>query len=142
MTNYDINEVMAAEIAELLKKYDIFHDTDIFYNDKLMTCNNETHELIIKENINVKDYAEHGNPDMITMQYQGEKSLYMIVNGYAKANGIDAVKRSNKIVSELIKIGEKYNRWYELGSNINLYFVSDAEDVFTTVDKYHFTTEE
>ncbi|WP_148603331.1 hypothetical protein [Acetobacterium tundrae] len=136
MTNYETNEMMVKEIAELLKKHDIFHDTNIFYNGKLMTNDSEKQELIIYENIDVKDYTKHGNPDMITMQYQGENSLYMIVNGYA--DGIDAAKRSNGIVFELIKIGEKYNRWYELGSNTNLYFVSDEDTVFTT-KKFDFT---
>lgn len=138
MTNYETNEVMVKEIAELLKKFDVFHDTSIFYNGKLITNDSKTQELIITENIDVKDYTKHGNPDMITMQYQGEHSLYMIVNGYAE--GAEAVKRSNRIVFELIKIGEKYNRWYELGSNINLYYVSDEDDVFTT-EKYDFTIE-
>lgn len=73
---------------------------------------------------------------MITIQYQGGNSLYMIVNGFA--DGVDEVKRCNKIVSELIKIGDRYNRWYELGSKINLYYVSDEDDVYTT-DRFDFT---
>lgn len=139
MTNYEINEVMVVEIAELLKKYDVFHETLIFYNSKLMTTDIKTQELVVKENVDLQDYTEYGNPDMITMVYKGDNSLYMLVNGYA--NGEEAAKRSNKIISELIKIGEKYNRWYELGSDINLYFLSNDEDVFTTPEKYCFSTE-
>lgn len=138
MTNYETNEMMAKELAELLKKYDVFHDTSIFYNGKRMTNDDEKQEITVYENINLKDFLNSGNPDMITVQYQGENSLYMVVNGYA--DGVDAVKRSNRIVSELIKIGEKYNRWYELGSNTNLYFVSDEDTVFTT-KKFDFTSE-
>lgn len=140
MTNYETNEAMAQEIADLLKKYDLFHNTNIFYNDKLMTVNPATQELVEKEDIDLHDYVDHGNPDMITIQYEGDHSLFMIVNGFAK--DVEHIKKANRIVSGLIKLSEKYNRWYELGSNNCLYFVSDEEDVFTTVDKYDFTEEE
>ncbi|MDI3537229.1 MAG: hypothetical protein PWP16_1713 [Eubacteriaceae bacterium] len=136
MTNYEINEVMAQEIAEILKKYDLFNETQIFYNQKMMTYDYEKQESIIQENIELADYADHGNPDMITIQYQGENSLYMIVNGFA--DGVEEVKRCNRIVSELIKLGEKHNRWYELGSKNNLYYVSDEDDVYTT-ERFDFT---
>ena len=140
MTNYETNEVMVKELIEMLKKYDVFHDTQIFYNGKMIISDSETQELIVKENVDVKDYVEHGNPDMITVQYEGEKSLFKVVNGHAK--DIDEIKRVNRIVRELIRLGEKYNRWYELGSNTSLYFVSDEDDVFTTIDKFNFNTEE
>ncbi len=140
MTNYETNEVMALEIAELLKKYDVFHDTNIFYNGKMMTIDNETQELNVKENIDIRDYLEHGNPDMITLQYHGDKSLYMVVNGFAK--DVESIKKGNRIVSELIKLGDRHNRWHELGSDTSLYFVSDEEDVFTTIDKFNFNSEE
>ncbi|WKY46595.1 hypothetical protein Q5O24_09395 [Eubacteriaceae bacterium ES3] len=136
MTNYETNEVMAQEIAEMLRKFDIFNETQIFYNQKMMTYDNEKQEFITKENIEVSEYADHGNPDMITIQYQGENSLYMIVNGFAES--LEEVKRCNRIVLELIKLGEKYNRWYELGSKINLYYVSDEDDVYTT-SRFDFT---
>ncbi len=139
MLNYETNEVMALEIAEFLKSFDIYHDTNIFYNGKLMTIDSETQELIIEDDINVKDYVDHGNPEMITLQYQGDKSLYAIVNGGAR--DIESLKKYNKIVSSLIKLSEKYNRWYELGSDTCLYFVSDDEDVFITIDKYDFNEE-
>lgn len=139
MTNYETNEVMALEIAELLNKYNVFHDTNIFYNAKLMTVDSDTQELTVKENIDITTYVEHGNPDMITLQYQGNDSLYMIVNGFAK--DVESIKKANRIVSELIKLGDRHNRWYELGSDTSMYFVSDEEDVFSTIDKFNFNPE-
>lgn len=139
MTNYDTNEVMALEIADLLKKYDLYHNTNIFFNNKLMTIDEQTQELMIKDHIDLHDYAEHGNPDTITLQYQGPNSLEMIVNGSAKT--VEEIKKSNRIVSSLIRLSDKYNRWYELGSDTILYFVSNDEDVFTTIDKYDFNAE-
>jgi len=136
MTNEEINEKMVSDIEELLLKYNLFHGTKIYFNNKCVSDIGA--QRVIRENIEVEKCQDWCNPKMISMAYEGADSFYLVVNGYAKSE--DERKRANKITSELIKISERYNRYFELGTDTTLYFVSD-DDLGTPTDKYYYGKE-
>lgn len=127
MKNIEINEKMVAEIKELLLKYDLFHGTTIYYNDR---CMYDTKEGIVeKEGVNVEDYLTYFNADMVTLSYEGVNSLFLMVNGYAYEE--EHKEKAKVVVDELYKIGEKYNRYYEIGDDKSLFYVSDTDNEFS-----------
>ena len=120
MTNEEKNEKMALEIKELLVKYDIFHLTRIYFNNKCFSSPPEEKEVI--ESIKVEDHLEWCNPEMVNMSFEGDASLYMIVNWYIE--GKEAEDKANRVINEFADICEKYNRHYNLGDDCTLYFKS------------------
>lgn len=123
MTNAEINEVMVVEIKDLLLKYDIFHGTNMYFNGKRLKV--VKGEIVVKDDVNVIDYCTWCNPDMITISYEGDNSLYLLINGYFNADDKD---KANKVIDELNAIGDKYNRYFEIGDDTTLFFISTDDD--------------
>lgn len=56
------------------------------------------------------DYFEYGNPDTLSMSFEG--NLYYVMNGYTS--------HSCKLEEKFSKLFEKYGLFYELGHAWNL----------------------
>lgn len=114
---------MAEDLKEMLLKYKIFNGTSIYFNNKRVVFSNDN--LKVEENIKVEDYLEWGNPETVTLSYEGVDSLYLLVNGYAYEE--NDKEKAEKVMDELSKIEEKYNRWFDIGNENILYFVENDE---------------
>ena len=123
MTSIEKNELMAEDLKEMLLKYNIFYGTSIYFNNKRVSYREGN--LEVEENIKVEDYLEWGNPDTISISYEGVDSLYLLVNGYAYEE--NDKEKAAKVMNELRDIEKKYNRWFDLGNENILYFVEDDE---------------
>lgn len=123
MTSIEKNELMAEDLKEMLLKYKIFNGTSIYFNNKRVVFSNGN--LKVEDNIKVEDYLEWGNPDTISISYEGVDSLYLLINGFA--NEEDDKEKAAKVMNELRDIEKKYNRWFDLGNENILYFVEDDE---------------
>ena len=147
MTSIEKNELMAEDLKEILLKYKIFNGTSIYFNNKRVGFSNGN--LKVEDNIKVKDYLEWGNPETVTLSYEGVDSLYLLVNGYAYEE--NDKEKSEKVMNELSKIEKKYNRWFNIGNDNILYFVEDNEvssneedndewgNLLEDVEKYHLS---
>lgn len=112
------NENLANEIYNLLREYDIWVDTAIYYNGKCMSTQYRDEEG--KEHFRYNDepfiteddprkYFEYvANPHILSMSFESE--LYDILN-YGSCPSI--LKKFDKIL-------EKYGVYYELGDAWNL----------------------
>lgn len=136
MTNEEINQKMVLDIEELLLKYDLFHSTKIYFNNKCIA--DIGNEIVVHDHVKVEACQDWCNPSMISMSYEGVHSLYFVVNGNAQTD--EERKRANTITSQLIRISAKYNRYFELGTDTTLYFVSE-DDVNIASDKYYYGKE-
>lgn len=138
MTNAEINEAMVQDLVDFLKQYNVFTGTMIFYNGKLMKYDYKTKEIVTKEDMDVKEYTEFCNPDMVTLIYEGDDSPYKALNWYVHGEEEEAI--GNEIIDGFGDIGEKYNRWYDLGSETCLYYYPEEESSLELHDfhKYYF----
>lgn len=123
MTNIDKNELMAEEIKELLIKYNICNGTGIYYNNKRVWCHKG--QIEVMEGVKIEDYLEWGNPETLTLSYEGVDSLYLLVNGYASEK--EDKEKADKVMAELLEIGKKYNRWFDKGNDNILFYIDDEE---------------
>jgi hypothetical protein len=103
MTEHEIKiEELAKKIELLIKYHNVWSDVRIYYNGKAV-CSNDG---FIPE-INVKDYLEYGNPDTISMSFEGP--LYEVIN-YTGGRFLDDF-------NDIIK---SYGYYYEQGHAWNL----------------------
>lgn len=144
MTNIEINEAMVQDIANFLKEYNVFTGTSFFYNNKLMSYEHEKKEVVIKENVNVTEYSEFCNPDMVTLLFEYDDSPFEALSWYFKGEG-EETEKGNKIIMGLSEIGIKYNRKSEFGTETCLYYRPDDGELGITLEefkKYHFPKNE
>lgn len=105
-------ENLAIEIIKYLVKRDLFYDICIYINNQRWSTNkkdNATEKRIsdkttvyVENNIDVLDYIVYGNPETITVSFEGP--LYHEINyGSAKA------------VTDINKILDKYGMYLEQG---------------------------
>lgn len=119
MTDEELNEALAYEIKDFLLKYKIFNDTCIYFNDKRIRRNYETNRLVVEKNIDVTKYLKFCNPKTVSMSFEGDNSLYPIINwdvGNAKS-----IQKAEKLRGELSEIFRKYNRWYDVGYSWSIF---------------------
>ncbi|AWI06719.1 hypothetical protein [Clostridium drakei] len=115
MNNEQINEKMACELKALLEKYNIFHGTRIYFNNKCLHDRNGKIELI--ENIKVEEWLEWCNPEMVSMSFEGANSIYPILNDECENR-----EMCTKIYNKFLEIGKEYDRFYEQGQSWNIYY--------------------
>lgn len=110
---------LAIDIYEWCKKHDLWGDNTIYFDGKAWSNSSEwagvkgkkiADDLYEYENKNPCDYFEYGNPDTLSMSFEG--GLYHVLNAY--------VGGWVKLETEFIKLFEKYNLFYEMGNAWNL----------------------
>ena len=111
MTKY---KLLAIDIYEWCKKHNIWDDNTIYFDGKAWS-NRETwggakgkkitDDLYEYEDKDPCDYFEYGNPDTLSMSFEG--SLNHVLNGYTRG--------WVKLEEQFGKLFEKYNLYYEMG---------------------------
>lgn len=113
------NEALAKDIYNWCKKNHLWGDNTIYFNGKAWSSSRTwdldagkpiDEDLYEYENKNPKDYFEYGNPDTLSMSFEGP--LYHMLNGYVGG----WVKKEN----EFMKLFEKYGYYFEYGHAWNL----------------------
>lgn len=138
MTNVEINETMVQDLAELLKKYSVFTGTCFYYNNKLMSYDHKTKADVITENVNVTEYSDFCNPEMVTLIFEYDDSPFEALSWYFKG---EEEENGNKIIMGLLEVGNKYNRKCEFVTETCLYYIPDDGGLGVSLDdfkKYHF----
>lgn len=152
MIDIEKNELMAEDLKEMLLKYNIFNGTFIYFNNKRVSYRKGN--LEVEENIKAEDYLEWGNPETISISYEGVDSLYLLVNGYAY--GKEDREKAEMVMNELEEIEKKYNRWFEKGNDNILFFIDNDDEVSSNeendfkkwgnliedVEKYHLSNKD
>ena len=130
MTKY---KLLAIDIYEWCKKYDLWGDNTIYFDGKAWS-NSETwggvkgkkidDDLYEYEDKDPCDYFEYGNPDTLSMSFEG--GLYDVLN-YSGGSKED----------KFMKIFEKCGLYYELGNawNLSCYLINDDIEVEYTYYK-------
>lgn len=117
MTNR--NETLALEIYDWCCKHNLWGDNIIYFNGKAFSSSKEWGSEIgkqIDENLyeyegkNPLNYFEFGNPETLSMSYEGP--LNHVLNGY--------VSGWVKFEDEFLKLFEKYGYYAEYGNSWNL----------------------
>lgn len=107
-------EHLAKDIYKWCVKKDLWGDNCIYFNGKAWASWSEWYgaqgkqiaeNLYEYEDKNPKDYFEYGNPDTLSMSFEGP--LYHALNGY--------VNGWTKLESQFAKLFEKYGLYYEMG---------------------------
>lgn len=107
-------ELLAKDIYKWCVKKDLWGDNIIYFNGKAWSSSPEWHgdqgkqiaeNLYEYEGKNPKDYFEYGNPDTLSMSFEGP--LYHVLNGYTGG--------WSKIEQQFAKLFTKYDLYYELG---------------------------
>jgi hypothetical protein len=110
---------LAIDIYEWCKKHDLWGDNIIYFDEKAWSSSSEwagvkgkkiADDLYEYENKNPCDYFEYGNPETLSMSFEG--SLNYILNGY--------MRRSYELEEQFIKLFKKYDLYYEMGHAWNL----------------------
>ena len=110
---------LAKEIYDWCIKKHLWGDNIIYFNGKAWSSFHEWHGIEGKkignalyeyEDKNPKDYFEYGNPETLSMSFEGP--LYDVLNGYDYG--------WSKREEEFLKIFEKYGYYYEMGHAWNL----------------------
>lgn len=123
MTKEEKNERIVEEIKELLLENKLLNNTEIYYNNKCLVCNRG--KIAIIDNVNVVDNLDNCNPETITISFEGNLSLYSLIN----------FKKEDKqlVVRRLKEICTKYNMYYEV-YNHNILYLVDIIDYNSIVD--------
>ena len=120
-TNFAFSKykLLAIDIYEWCKKHDLWGDNTIYFDGKAWS-NMETwggvkgkkidEDLYEYDGKNPCDYFEYGNPDTLSMSFEG--GLYRFLNA--------CVSGWVKLETEFIKLFEKYVLFYEMGHAWNL----------------------
>jgi hypothetical protein len=112
-------EMLARDIYDWCMEHDLWHDCCIYFNGKAWAswsnwCNEDGEEidkgLYEFQSRNPKDYFEYGNPDTLSMSFEGP--LNHVLNAY--------VPGWIKLETELFQIFEKHGMYYEMGHAWNL----------------------
>lgn len=113
MTQKEKNERIVEEIKELLLENKLLNNTEIYYNNKCLVCNKGKTAII--ENVSVLDNLDNCNPETITISFEGNLSLYSLIN----------FKKEDKqlVIRRLKEICNKYNMSYEIYNHNILYLV-------------------
>lgn len=113
MTKREQNEKIVEEIKELLLENKLLNNTEIYYNNKCLVCNKG--KIAIIDNVSVVDNLDSCNPETITISFEGNLSLYSLIN----------FKKEDKhlVVKRLKEICNKYNMYYEIYNHNILYLV-------------------
>ena len=107
-------ESLARDIYKWCIKKDLWGDNIIYFNGKAWSSSSEwsgiqgkqiDENLYEYEDKNPKDYFEYGNPDTLSMSFEGP--LYHVLNAY--------VSGWTKLEGQLSKLFEKYGLYYEMG---------------------------
>lgn len=110
----DKHEALARDIYAWCKKNDLWGDNIIYFNGKAWSSSAEwsgvkgkkiDEDLYEYENKNPRDYFEYGNPDTLSMSFEGP--LNHVLNGY--------VRGWVKLEYQFSKLFNKYGYYYELG---------------------------
>lgn len=107
-------ENLARDIYDWCVKNDLWGDNIIYFNGKAWSSSSEWggisgkkigNELYEYADKNPKDYFEYGNPDTLSMSFEGE--LYSALNGYMPG--------WSKIEEEFSGLFKKYGLYFEFG---------------------------
>lgn len=107
-------EKLAKDIYRWCIKKKLWDDNIIYFNGKAWSSSPEWsgikgkrigNRLYEYENKNPKDYFEYGNPDTLSMSFEG--ALYRVLNGY--------VYSFSQLEQQFSKLFEKYGLYYEMG---------------------------
>ena len=119
-------ENMARDIYEWCVAHEAWDDCIIYFNGKAWATLSEwsgeygkkiAENLYEYENKNPKDYFEYGNPDTLSMSFEG--MLYQIVNAYWEWDFMV------EWYDEFNSLFDKYNGYIEFGHAWNFSFVED-----------------
>lgn len=112
-------ELLAKDIYKWCVKKDLWGDNIIYFNGKAWSSSSEwsgvqgkeiAENLYEYEGKNPKDYFEFGNPDTLSMSFEG--SLNHVLNGY--------VRGWTKLESQFANLFAKYGLYYEMGYSWSL----------------------
>ena len=115
----DKMECLAKDIFQWCVKKSLWGDNIIYFNGKAWSSSPEwsgmqgkqiAENLYEYEGKNPKDYFEFGNPDTLSMSFEGP--LYMALNGY--------VGNWSKTEQQFAKLFDKYGLYYEMGYSWSL----------------------
>lgn len=113
------NKSLAMDIYKWCVEHNLWGDNVIYFDGKAWASfhewNGENGKKIDEalyeyENKNPKDYFEYGNPDTLSMSFEGP--LNHVLNGY--------VRGWVKLESEFSKLFEKYGYYFEMGYSWSL----------------------
>lgn len=108
------HESLAKDIYSFCKKNNLWGDNTIYFNGKAWSSSADWNgvngkkideDLYEYENKNPRDYFEYGNPDTLSMSFEGP--LNHVLNGY--------VRGWVKLEQQFSKLFKKYGYYYELG---------------------------
>lgn len=112
-------KLLAIDIYEWCKKHDLWGDNTIYFDGKAWSNSREwagvkgkeiAEDLYEYDDKNPKNYFEYGNPDTLSMSFEG--SLNYVLNGYTE--------RAWKLEEEFNKLFKKYGLYYEMGYSWSL----------------------
>ena len=113
------NKSLAIDIYKWCVEHNLWGDNVIYFDGKAWASFREWNgengkkideDLYEYENKNPKDYFEYGNPDTLSMSFEGP--LNHVLNGY--------VRGWVKLESEFSKLFEKYGYYFEMGYSWSL----------------------
>lgn len=112
-------KLLAMDIYKWCKRHDLWGDNIIYFDGKAWSKGEVwagergkkiADDLYEYENKNPCDYFEYGNPDTLSMSFEG--GLNYVLNGYTKG--------SARLEEEFSGLFKKYNLYYEYGHAWNL----------------------
>ena len=112
-------ELLANDIYKWCVKKSLWGDNIIYFGGKAWSSSSEwsgTKGKQISENLyeyedkNPKDYFEYGNPETLSMSFEGP--LNHVLNGY--------VNGWTKLENQFAKLFDKYGLYYEMGYSWSL----------------------
>ena len=112
-------KLLAKDIYEWCQKHDLWGDNIIYFNNKAWSSSSTwsgvkgkqiTKDLYEYEDKNPLDYFEYGNPNTLSMSFEG--LLNYVLNGY--------ISGWTKLEAEFSKLFEKYGYYYEMGYSWSL----------------------
>lgn len=112
-------ELLAKDVYQWCVKKHLWGDNIIYFNGKAWSSSPEwsgvqgkqiSENLYEYMNKNPKDYFEYGNPDTLSMSFEGP--LYHVLNAY--------VSGWTKLEKQFTKLFEKYGMYYEMGYSWSL----------------------
>ena len=118
-TAFSKYKLLAIDVYEFCKKHDLWGDNTIYFDGKAWSSSNEwagikgkkiSDDLYEYENKNPCDYFEYGNPETLSMSFEG--SLNYVLNGY--------VRGWTKLEEEFGKLFNKHGLYYEMGYSWSL----------------------
>ena len=107
-------KLLAIDIYEFCKKHNLWGDNTIYFDGKAWSNRESwagkkgkkiTEDLYEYEDRDPCDYFEYGNPDTLSMSFEG--SLNHVLNAYTRG--------LVKLEEQFGKLFEKYGLYYEMG---------------------------